>query len=120
MRPSFFACAFLCVAATACGGRIDEAADSPAPAPGTNGPASTSGGDGCTRACDRMTKACAAVKDASGACLRSCRSDLGDDPDAARRYAACIESLSCAEIERGATMDYGPLGECLTRARRGP
>lgn len=103
-----------------CGGRIDEPSDTPTPASGTNAPASTPSGDGCTRACERMAKTCDALDDVNGSCTRSCRSDFGSDPEAAARYAACLESLSCADIQRGMSMDYGPIGECFTRARRGP
>jgi hypothetical protein len=116
MRTSWL---LLSCALVACGGRIDDSGEAPVAAPASNAPASTTSGDGCTRACDRMTSTCSAIAD-DGECLRACRSGLGDDPDAARRYAACLEELSCADIQRGVTMDYGPIGQCFTRARRGP
>ncbi len=117
MRASF---TMLLLALAACGGRIDTSSEAPPTASGTNNPSSATGADGCVRACERMTTSCDAMDDENGACVRSCRSDLGGDPEAERRYAACLEALSCEDIRRGMSMDYGPIGECWTRARRGP
>ena len=119
MRASFLLSLLLLLGAGACGGAIDDASDSPTPASGKNAPTSTTPDEGCARACERMTKTCAAWTDDDGACVRSCRSDFGGDGAAAQRYAACLDALPCSEIERGMTMNYGPIGECHTRARRG-
>jgi hypothetical protein len=104
---------FLCVFLAGCGGAVDDGAPSPAPA--KNAPnALPNGGDGCARACDRMTKTCAAYTDPR--CAESCASNF-DSAEQASTFAACIDELSCEEIVRGASMDYGPIGECWSRAR---
>jgi hypothetical protein len=102
-----------------CGGAVDDGAPSPSPSPSstTNAPNSMASGDGCARACDRMTGTCAAYEDPT--CVDSCSASF-NTPAKASAFAACIDELSCDDIRRGATMDYGPIGECWTRARRGP
>lgn len=62
-----------------------------------------------------MTKTCAAYDDPQ--CVASCSSNF-DAPEEGARFASCIDELSCDEIRRGAFMDYGPIGECWTKARR--
>jgi hypothetical protein len=102
---------FLSILLVACGGAVEDGAPSPAPA--TNAPNSLSQGDGCTRACDRMTNTCSAYQDPR--CVESCDSNFTNDEQAAT-FAACIDALSCEDIRRGAMMDYGPIGECWSRA----
>jgi len=36
----------------------------------------------------------------------------------ARSYGTCIEALSCDQIERGVSMNWGPIGECWSKALR--
>jgi hypothetical protein len=102
----------LCAVLAGCGGAVEDSAPSPAPA--TNAPNSVAAGDGCTRACDRMTSTCRAYEDAR--CAESCASSFDTDEQAAT-FAACIDALSCEDIVRGVSMDYGPIGECWSRAR---
>lgn len=107
---------FLCVGfliAPGCGGAVEDGAPSPAPGSATNAPNSVAAGDGCTRACDRMTTTCRAYEDPR--CVESCASNFVDEAQAAT-FAACIDALSCEDIRRGAAMDYGPIGECWSRA----
>jgi hypothetical protein len=113
MQPLFLGGAVFLAALTACGGSVD--ASSPAPAPATNAPTnSTANGDGCARACDRMTKTCSALQDPR--CVESCSSDFSS-AEQKDRYAACIDALSCEDIQRGVSMNAGPIGECFTLAR---
>jgi hypothetical protein len=60
-----------------------------------------------------MTRTCAAYEDPG--CAESCASTLhGDEQEAI--FAACIDALSCEDLRRGAMMDFGPIGECWSRA----
>jgi hypothetical protein len=105
---------FLCglaVVLASCGGAVEDGAPSPAPA--TNTPNSFSDADGCSRACDRMTKTCAAYRDPQ--CTSSCAANL-HSPEQEDAFASCIDALSCDDIRRGVTMNYGPIGECWSRA----
>lgn len=108
----------LVVTAASCGGRIEDDAggggSAPAtPAAGTNAPASQPASEGCARACDRI-EACAPGVQPRTTCITSC--DDGFRGEQSRSYARCIGGLSCAEIERGMFMDYGPIGACYVRA----
>lgn len=94
-----------------CGGQVDESAPSPAPA--TNAPNSLSSTDGCARSCERMTRTCTAYEDPR--CEESCAKSF-EEPEQATTFAACIDELSCDDIRRGVAMDYGPIGECWSRA----
>jgi hypothetical protein len=105
------------VTLAACGGSVEDSGATKPSNGSSNAPASTNTGDGCARACDRL-KTCGGLDDPR--CAVSCSRDFGGQVDAARRYAACLDALTCAEIQRGMTMDYGPIGECQTKARRGP
>lgn len=107
--------AFVVVIVAACGGKVDEQSPSPSSGSATNAPTNAPSGDGCARACDRIYVVCTDHADARDACARSCGADF--DARSARAYAACIEGLDCATIERGLAMDFGPLGECWERAR---
>ena len=51
-------------------------------------------------------------------CLDDCSTEL-PDPATAKRWGSCVEALSCQRIRDGQYMNYGPLGECATRARTG-
>ena len=102
--------------APACGGKIDEPAGMSAPATGTNTPQNAPPGDGCERSCERMATCTSTTEDRSS-CVSACRRDL-TDAAAARSFADCLDALSCAELERGLSMDYGPIGECSTKAHR--
>lgn len=107
--------------AAACGGQVEpDPGSSNRPsqaAPGANAPSSTTRKEPCGRVCDRMITQCAAWPSATPeSCTADCTSEHAGEPQVALRYAACIEGLSCEEIRRGMTMDYGPLGECWARA----
>src|SRR5690348_11439738 len=110
MRYLFLGAAML----VGCGGAVDDGA--PSPSPGTNAPSSNSvpNRDGCGEACRRMTVECAAYEDPN--CAQSCASNF-TSPAQQTTFAECIDALSCEEIQRGATMNYGPIGECWSRAR---
>jgi hypothetical protein len=114
--PSIVLVVLVIAGAAACGGKVDEPAGSSAPAAGANAPQSTTSGDGCERACDRMAE-CTSTAGERSSCVSSCGRDLGD-ATAALAFATCLEALSCADIERGLSMDYGPIGECFARAHR--
>jgi hypothetical protein len=107
--------ALLSLSLVACGGKVDE--PSPAITPGsnttTNAPADASG---CEGACSHLHD-CTTPPDDRDACMKSCGEEL-PDPAQARIYATCIESLSCATIQEGMFMNYGPIGECYTTAHR--
>ncbi len=104
-------------AAAGCGGRIEgedgSGSASATPAAGSNAPASQLGSEGCARACDRI-EACAPGRQQRGPCITSC--DEGFRSEQSRAYARCLNELSCAEIDRGLFMDFGPIGECYVRA----
>lgn len=102
------AAVFFSLFLAACGGKVEEEAVA----------TSTDRADGCARACVRMSSTCGAFDASGGDCERSCRAEL-DDPASAGRYADCIDALSCADIQRGVSMDYGPIGACWSQARRG-
>lgn len=107
---------FLALAAPACGGAVEDGASSspsPVAAPGTNAPSSVTITGGCARSCHRMTETCAAYEDPR--CEQNCASSFDTDAQAAT-FAACIDELSCEDIRRGIMMDYGPIGECWSRA----
>ena len=106
----------LVVVGSACGGRIDEPAGMSAPATGTNAPQNAPPGDGCERSCERMATCTSTTEDRSS-CVSSCRREF-TDAAAARTFADCLDALSCADLERGLSMDYGPIGECFTKAHR--
>jgi hypothetical protein len=101
----------------ACGGAVEDGGSSPSPTTttATNAPTSTNTGDGCARACERMTITCAALDDPR--CDDTCGSMFNSSEEKAA-YASCIDALSCDDIKRGVSMNYGPLGECATRAQR--
>ena len=103
---------FACAAA--CGGKVDE--PSPSPTPGANVTNAPATGTGCEGACIRLHD-CTNPPDDRDACVRSCQSELSD-PTAARIYGTCIEALSCATIQENQFMDWGPIGECYSTARR--
>ena len=115
MRRLIFASPLLVVLA-ACGGRVDEPAPTgtSAPTPGTNSASNARAVTGCAAACDRF-RACTSSVEPRDECLRSCGSEF-PDPLRARTYASCIEALSCDEIERGLSMNYGPIGACYSKA----
>jgi len=100
----------------ACGGKVDDPAAGAATAPGTNAPQSTSSGDGCERSCDRLAECTTAAQERTS-CVSACGRELTDE-SAARAFATCLEALSCADLERGLSMNYGPIGECYTLAHR--
>ena len=98
----------------ACGGKVEETPT--ATITGENMPSSTQAA-GCQGACERFLE-CNTTIDDRGSCLRECSSEFPDSASATR-WGACIKALSCQRIEDGQFMDYGPLGECATQARRG-
>jgi len=61
-----------------------------------------------------MTVACAAYEDPT--CEKSCAANF-TSPNQQTAFAECIDALSCEEIQRGVTMNYGPIGECWSKAR---
>jgi len=119
---AFTGAAFLSAAAVACGGQVEpdpgSSGNRPSQAaPGTNAPSSTTRKDPCGRVCDRMITQCAAWPSATPeSCTADCTREHAGEPQIALRYASCIEALSCEDIRRGMTMNYGPLGECWARA----
>lgn len=106
----------LLLALASCGGRVDDPAptSTSAPTPGSNSPSSAPAATGCATACDRF-RACTSSFEQRDECVRSCGRDF-PDPARARTYASCIAALSCDEIERGLSMNYGPIGECYSKA----
>lgn len=105
---------FAVAAAAGCGGRVDDPA--PSSTPGSNSPSNAPTTTGCAGACDHF-HACGPGFDDRERCISSCASEF-TDPARARIYGSCIQSVSCAELERGLSMDYGPIGECQTRAKK--
>lgn len=94
----------------ACGGKVDESVPR---SNSTNAQANVPlDGDACTQACARIAT-CTNTATHKG-CIASCRSEF--DESGTEIYRACIAALSCDDIQRGLTMDYGPLGECMSRA----
>jgi hypothetical protein len=112
MRCLISALVVFVASAAGCGGQIDDPA--PTATTGSNSPTNTPAATGCARSCDRV-RACATPYDDRDACITSCGHDF-PDPARARTYASCIEALSCDEIERGLSMNYGPLGACYAKA----
>ncbi len=102
------------VLVVACGGRVEETPT--ATITGENLPSSTQS-VGCESACERFLE-CDTKLDDRASCLRECRSEFPDSA-AAARWGTCIKALSCQRIEDGQFMNYGPLGECATRAKSG-
>lgn len=114
MRGSYVALVTLALGSSAaCGGKVDE--PSPSTTTGSNAPTNApAAGTGCERACKRLDD-CTALQD--DACVRSCSHELSD-PVSARIYGSCIESLSCATIQEGLSMDFGPIGACYAKAQQ--
>jgi hypothetical protein len=117
MRSLTLASFGLVVAVAACGGRVDEDPSPTGTTPGsTNTPSNAPAATGCAGACDRFRECTSAFEDRTE-CVRDCGREF-PDPARARVYASCIQALSCEWIERGLSMDYGPIGECYTKAGR--
>jgi hypothetical protein len=113
--PLRFAVALLLT--SACGGQIEPDPGTSRPSQAGTNPNTTTRKDPCGRVCDRMVTVCAAYTSVTAdACAADCTSQYEGDPQAALRYAECIEGLSCDDIRRGMSMDYGPLGACWARA----
>ena len=116
MRCVLSAFLFVAAGSAACGGRVDEPAPSTTLPGGeasntvSNAPTAT----GCAGACDRF-RVCTTSFEGLEACVRSCLREL-PDPARAATYARCIQALSCDELERGLSMNYGPIGACYTKA----
>jgi len=110
-RSSFVLPAFL---AAACGGRVDDRV--PTSTPDASIPSDAPTLSGCEEACDRF-HACAPSFEDRERCISSCTTDL-PDPGRQRAYASCIQSLRCEEIQRGLSMNYGPIGECHSKASK--
>ncbi len=105
-----------CVACVACGGKVLE--DSPtATITGENIPPSTQAA-GCQGACERFVECKVDYDLTNRDCLDDCSTEF-PDPATAKRWGSCVEALSCQLIRDGQYMNYGPLGECATRARTG-
>ncbi|HSO40432.1 MAG TPA: hypothetical protein VLT33_48230 [Labilithrix sp.] len=104
----------LALVALACGGCGGKLEDEPtATITGENLPKATAA-TGCAGACDRF-RACDALHDPAS-CLRDCAEQF-PDPGSAARWGSCITALSCPRIVEGMSMNYGPLGECMSRAK---
>jgi hypothetical protein len=102
------------VLVAACGGKVE---DSPtATITGENLPSSTQA-TGCEGACERFVECNTSVGDRAR-CVRDCNGEF-PDPASAARWGSCIKALSCQRIEDGQFMNYGPLGECASRAKSG-
>ena len=113
MRLASLSLAIVVVASGACGGKTEE--QGLAPGSGMNTPTNAeASGVGCDRACDRMYATCTESPRGRETCASSCASDF--DERAARIYGACVGALSCESIERGLSMDFGPIGECWAKA----
>jgi len=115
MRPAGAALAFV-IGLAACGGKVEEQGQPSTSAPASNTPRNVVADDGCHRACARIASC---THDAQGTsdverCASSCAGDFGEP--GADIYASCIESLTCEDIQRGLTMDYGPIGACGAKA----
>lgn len=71
----------------------------------------------CARACARLTS-CTSPQ-ITDDCHDDCVNVLGGDQAApAVRYAACVDGLSCEQIEKSMTMGMGPVGLCYVEAQR--
>lgn len=100
--------------AAACGGKVDDSRS-----PSTPGADATSNAPlafGCAGSCDRFRECTSAFEDRD-ACVLSCQQEFPDSARA-RVYASCIQATSCEDLERGLSMNYGPIGECSFRAHR--
>lgn len=105
------------IGSSACGGKVDE--PDPAttsPSTSANSPKSTSSGSGCERACDHMIR-CIPSSEERSSCIASC-SGTFPHPGAALTFGTCLEALSCAEIEAGRYLDYGPIGACYAKGHK--
>ena len=117
MRCLSVAFLFAAVAAVAaCGGRVDDPA--PSSTPGSNTPSNAPTTTGCAGACDRFHECTPTASDDRDKCISLCAREFSADPAQARTYGSCIQGVSCAELERGLSMDYGPIGECYTQAHK--
>lgn len=116
MRWLTFAGLFLASAWPAgCGGRVDD--PTPSSLAGSSRSTNVSAaGVGCAAACDRFRE-CTAAREDRDACIAACVKELPEASEA-RSYGTCIEALSCDQIERGVSMNWGPIGECWSKARR--
>jgi hypothetical protein len=75
------------------------------------------GEDTCRRACDRLASCPSA--EAARFCLDDCDMLLAAGHAApALRYSACLEVMSCEEIQRAVHLAVGPIGRCFVAAER--
>ena len=71
----------------------------------------------CARACARLTS-CTSPEQTDD-CHDDCVNVLaGDQAAPAVRYAACVDGLSCEQIEKSMSMGMGPVGLCYVEAQR--
>jgi len=107
----WFVAAGLVLVTCACGGKLEDPPT--ATTTGENLPPAAPA-TGCAGACDRFLE-CAALDDRAS-CMRDCSLQFPDKASAAS-WGSCISALSCPRIEEGMRMNYGPLGECMSRAK---
>ena len=112
MRCLNSALLFFAASAAACGGRVEDPV--PTSTTGSNSPSSAPAATGCEGACDRF-RDCTTAFDDREACVSSCGREF-PDPTRALAYARCIQALPCDQIERGLSMNYGPIGACYAEA----
>jgi hypothetical protein len=86
-----------------CGGRVDDGGSTSTPRVG------------CDGACDHFG-ACTTPFPGQAACVKTCASEYPDAAQAAT-YGACIQAVSCEDLQRGLYADYGPIGACHEKAR---
>jgi len=71
----------------------------------------------CARACARLTS-CTSPEQTDD-CHDDCVNVLaGDQAAPAVHYAACVDGLSCEQIDKSMSMGMGPVGLCYVEAQR--